>query len=82
MTKKKIRLIENLVLIKKKTFMKKLFALFLTASFLVSPYIKLNAAVSPDVKEESFIELEERVFEEIQTGRITNDADVIKVALK
>ena len=81
MMKKKIRLTKRLG-ITKKHFIKKLFALFLTTSFLGSPCTKLNAAVSPVIKEESFIELEERVFEEIQTGKITNDADVIKIALK
>lgn len=38
--------------------------------------------VSLDLKEESQTDLQERVFEEIRTGNITNDADIIKVALE
>lgn len=65
----------------KKESMKKLLALCLTASFIVFPCIQSSASVSSDVTEESQIDLEERVFEEIQTGEITNDVDAIKVAL-
>ncbi|MCI8892485.1 MAG: hypothetical protein HFH34_14355 [Eubacterium sp.] len=62
--------------------MKQLFALCITASLSVIPCVKAKAAVPLEIKEESQTEIQERVFEEIRTGEITNDADAIKVALK
>ena len=62
--------------------MKQLFSFCITASLSVIPYVKTKAAVPLEIKEESQTEIQERVFEEIRTGEITNDADAIKVALK
>ena len=61
---------------------RKFLALSLTAVFLFIPSMKSKAMVSLDLKEESQTDLQERVFEEIRTGNITNDADIIKVALE
>lgn len=66
----------------KKPHMKKLFALCVMMGFIVIPCIKSDASVLSDVKKDAGRELEERVFEEIQTGQITSEEDVIKVALQ
>lgn len=66
----------------KQPHMKKLFALCVMVGFIVIPCIKSDASVSSDVKKEYEKELEERVFEELQTGQITSEEDVIRVALQ
>lgn len=65
---------------KKRKCLKKVFILCLAASFTFAPVNNTNAAILPEKNAETAEKLQERVFEEIRTGKITNDEDVIKVA--